>query len=90
MTDLPRSLQAAIQQAMSDHPDWTAEQFMAEIGAAVTNQATRDAIESHWLWASIHLARNEQGRDISVDEMDDRLKAIVDDARTKMAAADLA
>ena len=61
---------------------------MAGIGAVVTNQATRDAIESHWLWASIHLARTEQGRDISVDEMDDRLRAIVDDVHETVTAAD--
>jgi len=73
---------------MADNPDWTAEQFMAEIGAAVTNQATRDAIDNHWLWASLQLARNEPGQDISADEMDDRLNAIVDDARTKLPPAE--
>lgn len=88
MNDLPRSLQAAIRQAMADHPEWTAEQFMAEIGAAVSNQATRDAIESHWLSASMHLARTESGQDISADEMDARLKAIIDDARTKVPPAE--
>ncbi len=80
MIELPASLQAAIQQAMADHPEWTAEQFMAEVGAAVSNQDTRDAIETHWLRASIHMARAEPGQNLSVDDMRAHLKTVVETA----------
>ena len=83
MSELPAHFKVAIRQAMADNPDWTAEQFMAEIGAAVSDQDIRDAIEEDWLRTSIHAARAEQGEDLSVDEMRERLKSIVDNVRAK-------
>lgn len=81
--ELPTHFQVAIKQAIADNPDWTAEQFMAEIGAAVSDQDIRDAIEEDWLRTSIHAARAEQGKDLSVSEMRDHLKNVIDAVRAK-------
>jgi len=88
MIELPTHFRVAIRQAMADHPDWTAEQFMAEIGAAVSNQDIRNAIEKDWLRMSINSARTEPGEDLSVEEMRDRLKIVVDDIRAKKTATE--
>ncbi len=52
-------LKAAMDRAILDHPDWSPADFMRELGAAVADQATRDAIERQWLRVSIEQARRE-------------------------------
>jgi hypothetical protein len=59
MTELPPMLKAAMDRAILDHPDWSPADFMRELGAAVADQATRDAIERQWLRVSIEQARRE-------------------------------
>jgi hypothetical protein len=59
MTELSPILKAAMDRAILDHPDWSPADFMRELGAAVADQATRDAIERQWLRVSIEQARRE-------------------------------
>jgi len=59
MMELSPILKAAMDRAMLDHPDWSPADFMRELGAAVADQATRDAIERQWLRVSIEQARRE-------------------------------
>ena len=59
MTELSPILKAAMDRAMLDHPDWSPADFMRELGAAVADQVTRDAIERQWLRVSIEQARLE-------------------------------
>ena len=59
MTELSPMLKAAMDRAILDHPDWSPADFMRELGAAVADQATRDAIERQWLRVSIEQARGE-------------------------------
>ena len=59
MTELSPILKAAMDRAILDHPDWSPADFMRELGAAVADQATRDAIERQWLRVSIEQARRD-------------------------------
>jgi hypothetical protein len=61
-------LKAAMDRAILDHPDWSPADFMRELGAAVADQATRDAIERQWLRVSIEQARRE-GPTIPLEEV---------------------
>ncbi len=79
MVDLSNHMRMAIKQAVAEHPDWTAEQFMSELTASVSQQDTRDHIEAFWLQASIEQARREDGPGLTVDEMRAELEAIIDD-----------
>jgi len=79
MADLSNHMRVAIKRAVAEHPDWTAEQFMSEVQASVSQQDTRDCIEAFWLQTSIEQARREDSPGLTVDEMRAELDAIIDD-----------